>query len=226
MLGILTAIGSAVISAVSSIGPAVASFCSTTLPKIVPVIEKLAPIAEAVAKVAEVVLTVCGIFKPSDKVEEIGDRALQAAEQGVTPDKFDSHQEYMQALRDFPLDPAKSADYSDTAKLCAGIGVGTAGLEQKFNIEPGTLAPLWVLPTLSPQYFTPERVTALLGVTRDVSSVVNYFDGQCSAATARSVETALVKTDQQLDASKSTEQSYGDIDAARQQAQDLARQGA
>jgi hypothetical protein len=226
MLGILTAIGSAVISAVSAIGPAVASFCTTTLPRVVTLVEKLAPIAEAVAKVADVVLTVCGIFQPGEKVNEVGDRALQAAEQGVTPDKFESHQEYMQTLRDFPLDPQKSAGYSDMEKLFAGIGVGTAGLEEKFDTTPGTLAPLWVLPTINPQYFTPERVTALLGVTRDVSSVVDYFDGQCSAATARNVEGALVKIDQQLNPGKSLEQCYGGIDAARQDAAEQARREA
>ena len=74
---------SAIISTVATIGAAVSTFCTTTLPALIPYIEKGLEVMQLIAKVAEGVATVLDIFNPSDNIEDMGDRALQAAEQGI-----------------------------------------------------------------------------------------------------------------------------------------------
>ena len=39
-----------------------------------------------------------GIIKPERTVEEIGDRALQAEEKGITPDKYESYEAWIKEI--------------------------------------------------------------------------------------------------------------------------------
>ena len=212
---------SAVCSAVSSIGSSVGRFCADTLPRILPIIaEKIVPYAA----MASTFLQVLGVFNSNEKVEDIGDRSLQAAERDIQPDNFASHAEYMQSLRDFPLDPQKTEAYPMETKVAAGLAVGTVGLEKKFELSPGALAPLWVLPALNPQFFTPERMTAMLNTSKDIGSIVNYFDSAVSPATARNVEAVMVATEQKLSPQKEVADIYRELNAAKQEFQAKAAQ--
>ena len=139
-------IGSAISSGVSAIGSGLASFASDVGTVIGGVVNTLKPVGKALGGFASSFLQGLGVFKKTETVEDIGDRALQAAEDGITMDKIDGFESYMDALRDFEPNPEKSKSYSSEMKLVAGLGVGTKGVEEKFDAEPGSLDSMWLLP--------------------------------------------------------------------------------
>lgn len=218
VFGILATIGSAISSAVSSIGSAVSSFCTTVLPKIVPVLEQ---VGEAIKAIANVVLTVLGVFKPDENVEDIGDRVLQAAESGIKPDKFEDFEQYMEEIRNFKLDPDKSARLTRAEKLAAGLAVGTLGLEKKLDVSEGSLGPIWMLVASNPDYFNAERLTNLLQTGSNVLNVIRYFEGKLGPADAISVEKTLIDLETKMSPEKSDKAVYDELDAAKDAVRNL-----
>lgn len=182
---------SAISSAVSSIGSALSSFAATVGPVIANVIEALKPVAEAIGKFANAFLQGMGILKPDEKVEDLGERALQAAAQGITLDEFENFDDYMDALRTIELDPEVSSKRSTAEKLVAGLGVGTIGVEDKYNAERGSLNGMWLLPMSNPDYFTPERMQSLISTGRFGGDVFAYLENRLSGGEARNIEKKL-----------------------------------
>lgn len=191
VLGALASAGAAISSAVATIGTAVSSFAATIAPTLGSILTTLKTYAEPLAKFANTFLQLLGIFKPDEKVEDIGDRAMQAADKGITPDKFEKFDEYMSALRKFELDPEQSARNSSTAKLVAGLGISTVGIEDKFNAQRGSLNSLWLLPLANPSYFTPERMQSIVSAGRLSADIFSYLEKKLSDGESRNFEKSL-----------------------------------
>ncbi|WP_188630740.1 hypothetical protein [Oceanisphaera marina] len=181
------------------------------------VIEALAPVAKAIGSFANAFLRGLGIFKQDEAVEDMGDRALQAADEGITMDQFDDFESYMNALRNFEPDPEKSKNYSPGTKLVAGLGVGTKGVEEKFNAEPGSLDSMWLLPMANPEYFTPERMQGLVSAGRLGGDTFAYLEKRLTGGESRTFEKALEmdKSGNVIDADK-----RGELYQALEDAQD------
>jgi hypothetical protein len=221
VFGIIASIGSAIVSAVSSIGPAVSSFCATVLPRIVPVLEQVGP---ALKGIANVVLTILNIFKPGEDVENMGDRALQASEQDIKPEKFDTFDEYMAEIRAFPLDPDKSTRLSSAEKLAAGLAIGATGMEKKFDALEGTLGPIWLLAASNPAYFTAERLINIVQSGSHVVDILRYFEGKLGPADAVNARDVLVGMEGQRSPEKSKETIYAEINIAKDAVKNLDSQ--
>lgn len=179
----------AVCSTVSAVGRSVAAFAHEIKPVLGPVLTTIAqlvphPAVKAIATFANALLHILAIFRPDENVQDMGERALQAAEQGITLDGFESFDEYMAALRDFELDPELADKYSPAEKLVAGLGVATAGIEDKFNVESGKLNDLWLLPLTNSEYFTPERIKSLLENGKLIGDVSAYLEKSMSSEDA------------------------------------------
>ena len=187
---------SAVASVVSSIGPAVAGFCANVLPKILPLLEKGLELLTNVGNIANTVSTVLGIFNGKDTVEDIGNRAIQAAAKDITPDQFEYHADYMNALRDFDLDPRKSKTITPIEKTVAGMAVAGRGLDEKFGTPEGIMGNLWFLAATNPDYFDTERLTQWIKTGQDILSITDYFEGKLGGGEALEVEDKLVALDQ------------------------------
>ena len=184
---------SAIISTVATIGAAVSTFCTTTLPALIPYIEKGLEVMQLIAKVAEGVATVLDIFNPSDNIEDMGDRALQAAEQGIKPDQFDEFSNYLIALRGLDdFNPNKNSDKT-MEKIVAGLAIAGAGIDQKFDWAEGTAAQYWPLVGASTEYFTADKFLQIIATGSSISAVANYFTGKLGGAEALHVEDALVQ---------------------------------
>lgn len=216
---------SAISSAVASIGPAVSSFVATVAPTISAVMEAVKPYIAVVSNFANLLLQGLGVLKPDEKIEDFGDRALQAAGQGVTIDKFECFGDYMNALRDFQLDPEVSAKQSQVEKLVAGIGVGTVGIEDKFNAERGSLNGIWLLPVANPDYFTPDRMQGLLNAGRVGGDILAYLEKRLSGGDAWQFEEKLkVNEDGKPMAEQEGDALYDALNTARSNWADLAKQ--
>jgi hypothetical protein len=217
--GIVSGIGSAISSAVGAIGSALSSFASGVGAVIGTIIQALPELGKALGQFASNLLQALGILKPDEKIEDIGERALQMKEkEKLTIDDFDDFDAYMDALRNFELDPDKASKRNPAEKITAGLGVGTVAMERKFNAEPGAYNGLWLLPIVNPTYFTPERVQNLVTTGQFVGDVWAYLEKRLDASDSRRVEESLV-------AGLTRGSSDTDSKAAAYEALDAARDG-
>jgi hypothetical protein len=221
VFGIIASIGGAIASAVSSIGPAVSSFCTTVLPRIAPVLDQVGQILKTVANV---VFSVLEIFRPGEDVEEMGDRALQAAGQGITPEKFETFDEYMAEIRNFQLDPEKSAATGSAEKVTAGLAIGTVGLEKKFDTPEGALGPIWLLAAANPAYFTADRLISIVQTGSHVLNIVRYFEGKLGPADAVNARDTLMDLERKRTPEMTDAALYEEISAARTAVTQLDKQ--
>ncbi|WP_079226565.1 hypothetical protein [Pseudomonas putida] len=228
IFSVVSNIGSAIasgISTISKIGSAVSSFATTIAPVVANVFDAIKPIAAVVSKIANGLLQALGIIKPQDEVADLGERAMQAAEQDITLDKFEDFEDYLDALRNFELDPEVSEKRSDAVKLVAGLSIGTVGLENKFNLERGSLNDIWLLPISNPTYFTPERMQSLIVGGRLSGNVLAYLENRLSGGDARSFEKKLETTPNGTTLSEGERGSlYGALDSAQDKWAELAKQ--
>ncbi len=212
---IIAAAISGIVSVVSSIGPAVANFCTQVLPKIVPVLQKGIEFLKDIANVATQVGQVFGIFNKDETAENLGDRAIQAAEKnGTTLDQFDDFDDYLDALRRFEFNPEQSEKIPLAQKIVAGLALAGRGLDEKLNTPEGTMGNLWPLVGAKPDYFTADKITAYLKLGQDVMSVVDYFEGKLGAGEALEVEDKLIELDKSAAPEKTDSAILADLCAA------------
>jgi len=188
----------AITSVVASIGPAVAEFCASVLPRLAPLLEKGMDILRMVEKIADTVSHAMGIFTGTDTTGDVGDRALQASDKGITPDQFENHADYMNALRHVDLDPDKSAKLTDVQKVISGLAVAGHGLDDKFGSPEGTMGNLFWLAAANPEYFNADKLTQYLKTGQDIMSIVDYFDGKLGGGESLEVEDGLVQLDKSI----------------------------
>lgn len=188
---IASSIAGGISRAVSTIGSGLSSFTSGVGTVIGGIASTLKPVGKALGGFASSFLQGLGVFKKTETVEDIGDRALQAAEDGITMDKIDGFENYMDALRNFEPNPDKSKGYSSEKKLVAGLGVGTKGIEEKFNAEPGSLDSMWLLPMANSEYFTPERMQGLVSTGRLCGDTFAYLEKRLTGGENRTFEKTL-----------------------------------
>ena len=133
-MGWLSSVCSFVSNTVSNIGSAVSGFCTNVLPRLGPMIEKGLATLGPLGQIAQCVLQAFNIFKPQDKIEDMGDRALQAADKDIRPEKFDRFDNYLEYIRNMELDPEKSQKNTPEQKIVAGLAIGAKGWKK--NLMP------------------------------------------------------------------------------------------
>ena len=218
---------SAVCSAVSSIGSAAVSFASECLPKVGTILTTLGGSLGMVANVVVAVCQILSILRQDESAEDLGDRALQAAENGIRPENFDRYDDYLDSIRKFEINPEKSAQYSPDTKAAAGMQVAISSLEDHFKTPVGALYGLPILVAMSysgvdeKSFFDKDRLSALLKTTHDINAVVDYLDGRLGRSERATVETTLLKAEQSLTPEKTLADVKGDLRevAARLEAQ-------
>lgn len=152
-----------IITAISEI----VSTAAALLPKIIEVVGK--NILEF-AQILSGIMKGLGLIKPDEEVTDLGDKALQAADDGITPEKYDTYEDYLKAIEDFDLDPEKSKDIDDGKKLEKGVEVITATLVERYGEVMGDFL---LLIGKNQPYFL-ERMPLITTVVRD--SLANFGD--------------------------------------------------
>lgn len=120
-------------------------------------VQGLKVIGNAIASIAKAL----GIIKPERDVEEIGDRALQAEEKGMTPDKYSSYEAWVKDIEkdDWGYDPEKNKDMDPEKKMLKGVEVSTAVTMERFPKLP--IQEFFSLAGKNPGFFTVERMDEL-----------------------------------------------------------------
>lgn len=196
-MGLLDVFGSAISGACSFVGSAVSTAASWAGSALSAVVGAGTGIVGGLASMAGNLLKGLGIFGKDDpEPEEWGDRAMQAEEQQIFPDRFDDFPSYLDALRNFPLDPDKTKESSPELKQFKGLEVAGRALEDKFNASEGSMANVFYLAASNPAYFTSERLQSLLNSGADIATVADYFNGKLGGAESLDIENELVDLDQ------------------------------
>ena len=221
----VSAVGSAISSAVGSIGKAVSSFATNFAPTIGSILAKVHPVLGTVSLWASTIGQVLNLFRPDEKVEDIGDRALQAQEKDIKPEKFENFDAYMDGLRNFDLDPEVSDKTSTATKLVAGMAVATLGMEDKFSLERGSLNGIWLLPMTNSDYFTPERMKSLLENGKVIGDIGAYLEKRMSGEDASAFRKNLEFTPEGKPMNSSElGQLYSAVDKSRNEWAELKKQ--
>lgn len=166
------------VSVVSKIGTAVVSVAKpliTTIAVLAPQIG--VPLTKAL-KVVEAVVAVCsiaaGIINEEDSVDELGERALEAAEQGINMQNYKNPEDYIDRIRDIPLNPDRNK-YKEEDRIFAGMSVLTCALQSKLGVAPD----LYAFFARYKQFFTEERITSYIKYAEikdcDINNIRDYF---------------------------------------------------
>lgn len=198
---------SAACNTVSNIGGVLSNFATTVAPIILKGLSIVSPIFQVLGGML-------GVLKPNESAEELGDRALQAADKDIRPDNFSNFEEYADAIRNFELDPEKSKIWTNDEKELAGIGVISKLIEEKYNLREGSVGQLAALTALNPAYFDAPRLEKWIHSGQDIGKIIDYFDNKLGVSDSFQVEQDLIKVEKQ-DSDKTEMQIEQEIEQAK-----------
>ena len=148
---------------------------------VVSVISKLA--ISMIDIIGPAIMALCkalGLVKDEEKLDEMGDKAIQAEESGIKLENYSSFQEYMEAIDNFPLDPEKSKSISYEEKMRRGPTIASCGLQEKFPNAP--VAELIRLVSEYPLLFTERKFTELGSLLKQdpksLEGIVDFLNGK------------------------------------------------
>lgn len=151
-----------------------------------------------------------GIIKPERKVEELGDKAIQAEEQGIKPENFEKYEDYVKKIEDFEVDSEKSKQISEEEKIAKGTEVGIGLAIDKFS-EAG-IRDIVEIFSKNPEYFTEARMSEIFktGIEdkENFSNIVSFFNGK-----EPNFETNVKSRDMLIDIEKKLNPHISDKDA-------------
>jgi hypothetical protein len=154
---------------------------------------------------------------PKDQnIDNLGERALQAAGTGLTPEKFSNFSEYMQELQNFKLDPDVEKDRDPLTKQMAGIGIGVLGIADKMQVSNDSTLKALLLSTLDGQYFsTAKTIEILKQGSPFVQDIIDYFGRRLDGKESGKVEDTMAKIDHDLEPESTPQETYDKLDALR-----------
>ena len=145
---------------------------------IVTAIKAIVPVLKAVANVVMNICQTLGLIKPEEKVEDLGDKAIQAEDEGIKPENYANYQDYVKAVQDFQVDPEKSKHITPEEKMAKALEVQANLLVEKAP-ELGVMDYLSLIANHT-DYFTPDKTTELgklllseSGAVTNVAEVLN-----------------------------------------------------
>lgn len=99
-----------------------------------------------------------GLIESEEKVEDLGDKAIQAEEHGIKPEDFSTYSEYVKSVEDFETDSERSKEISEDEKALKSIeltsGVTIEHFGDKFPVEE-----FFKFVAQHPEYFREDRMT-------------------------------------------------------------------
>lgn len=174
-----------VVSTIAKVGPRVLAVAKPLVKALCVIAPQLRVPLEIVLKSAETVVQLacvaCGLIAPEESVSELGERALEAGEQGIHPEDFEDPEEYLNAVRRTPL--AKNRDkWTDEERSLSGISTLAYCLQVKFSISP-EIYPLFVRYS---KFFTERRMEGYIKYAVktgfDLSHLTDFFSSNSTVA--------------------------------------------
>ncbi len=168
---------------------------------------------EVLGKVIMAIAKAFGLVEKEENVDELGDKAIQAEESGITPDQFDNYDEYVKAVENFEVDPAKSKEISTEDKVKKGLEILAEGAKEKYGLEPETTIGMLDLATQNPKFFTECSVMIANAVKENpafVGALGAYLKGQ-----EQNEAKLTAMTDKLTEMEKAAHPEMSDLEARR-----------
>jgi hypothetical protein len=168
-----------------------------------------------VVKLVTMVLEKLGLIDAKDNPEEMGDKMLQAEEQGITPENFDNYDDYYQAIKDFELDPEKSAQLTERQKLDKYSAVGLAHIQDV--VGDGAISFFTEVATkLSPEFRMDSKVQGYLDSFKgNIDKLNSYFESSLPQHEFSQVEKQILSVEKQFAPEKSNDEILTELDKER-----------
>lgn len=186
---VCSGIGNAVKSCFSAAGSIMSSVGSmirncgavaAVIGKINPYIATALTVLNLCCAIAKVVGVCCEILKPNEEIEDMGERVIQADEQGISLESCQNDfNKYIEKIRSMKIDPEKAALHTMEQKLAAGFLLVEKGLSA---LKPEQqITPIIPLALLAPE-FTKERIKAWTDYSMktgtSLGSIAKFFLGE------------------------------------------------
>lgn len=175
-------------------------------------IQGLKVIGNAIASIAKAL----GIIKPERSIEEIGDRALQAEEKGITPDQYSSYEAWIKDIEkdDWGYNPEKNKDMEPEKKILKGVEVSTAVTIERFPDLP--IQDFFTLAGKNPEFFTVERMEEIGKLASSdpdaFGKILNYVAGDAKDhATIDAACDILIDIERTIDPKLSEDIAYDKV---------------
>lgn len=156
----------------SSVAGAIGSALSCVANLAVSVIRVVAAPIAAICKAL-------GLMKQEEKVEDLGDKTIQAEEAGIKPEKYQDFKDYVKAVENFQVDPEKSKKISLDDKLRRGSQTAAGMLQAEFPNAP--IEKLIELSATNTGMVSEKRFAELGKLMaenpKNLDALVNYLDG-------------------------------------------------
>lgn len=171
-------------------------------------IEKLMLVSNILVSIAKLL----GLLdNPEIEAEELGDKALQAEEEGIKPENYDTYDEYVKAIEEFEIDPEKSKEWSSSEKALKGIELSSALIIEKYGPDVQSLL---LEVARSPEFFDSKRLKLYLDTipSSDIgySEVSDYLSGNTrSNEVKESTRNIMIGIEKKIDS------DISDVDAQR-----------
>lgn len=162
----------------------ISSVLSVVVGKLVPALIKIIGVQlEKLSHAFEEFFKELGLIEPEDKVEEIGDKALQAEQDEFQPLKvedFDSYEKYLAAVKEYEVDAEKSALIPQDDKLHKAIEILLGMAIAQFGQSMGEFGQIVVN---NPDFYSKSgRLAEYASIARSdpqaFSEIVNYIENK------------------------------------------------
>ena len=137
-------------------------------------IEGLKEIGKIIFAMAKII----GVIKPDMDILKMGDKALQAEADGITPEKYDTYSDYVSALDSYVVDTEKSMKISEELKENKGAEIAVRLMIEKFADIPivGFIESI----TNNLEYFKDGRIEAFSEMINENKDFIADFVGYVS----------------------------------------------
>ena len=175
-------------SFISAAAEAISSMATSIASKIG---ETILGVLKIVSAIVETVATVLGVIRSDERIEELGEKTLQAAEAGITMESCgNDFSKYQHEIRSFQIDPEKAQNRRLEDKLIAGICFVDQGISQKYPFL--NMASAYPLFAMKSDFFTAARVASYAQTAVELqynfSKIKSFFDGSCSMGDKKKTE--------------------------------------
>ena len=120
-----------------------------------------------------------GFLSENETLEERGDKVLQAKEEGIVPEDFESFEEYQKKIDEFKIDEEKSKKIDPDKKLAAGMGYVALGIDKIFGSKALLMLGLvFKAPVLFPLPLITTYLQAIRNGKISAIDIVNFYQGK------------------------------------------------
>lgn len=232
LMDALCSIGGAIVSGIKQVATGIVNICAGVAKTVGKYSKIMATACETVGAILSVVYPPLGVplqtalklasrafrvigivydaLNPEETIEEIGERSLEAAGQGIVPENYDTWQEYSNAVRNTPLSEDR-AKYSEDDRLVAGMAFVEEKLRWVDGLDPATIEVI----LRYEDFFTGERLEAWRAMAEEksfrLSDIKDYFVDQSAASDRSRAYEFICEAERRFNPDFDEEALYGEI---------------